>query len=144
MEKPAKSISIQDLGRVFSGEVTDRAEVGYPAGPINVYGPVANSDTRDACSSLVLRLKGLKLVDSAKQTSDYAEQLDLVVADPLGIGVVALSYQRNAKALNVESLCGLITPPIEVLDQDPGLPSVSALVFVYIRPAQAAACGSFA
>ena len=110
-ENPAISISIQDVGRVFSGQVTDWAELGYPAGPINVYAPVANSDTWDAFNSLVLRPKGLKLVGSANRTSDYAEQSDLVAADPLGIGVVALSYQRNAKALNVESSCGLITPP---------------------------------
>jgi phosphate transport system substrate-binding protein len=40
-----------------------------------------------------------------------AEVSDAVAADPNGIGIASFAFLRNAKGLNIESSCGLITRP---------------------------------
>ncbi len=108
---PAISMSLDDVAKVFSGQVTDWAQLGYAPGPITVHAPAADSGTWETFNDLVLKPRNLKLVDGARRTTDHAEQSDWVAADPLGIGVVGIAYQRSAKPLNIESGCGLITPP---------------------------------
>ena len=53
----------------------------------------------------------LELTQNAKRTPNHAEQSDWVAHDPMGIGFTGIAYQRNAKALNIVSTCGLIAPP---------------------------------
>lgn len=110
-ENPAISMSIDDVAKVFSGQITDWSQLGYPPGEINVHAPDEGSGTWEAFNTLVLRPRNLQLVDGAKRTVNHTEQSDQVAADPLAIGVVSLAYQRSAKALNMETSCGLITPP---------------------------------
>lgn len=110
-ENPAVSISIDNVAKIFAGEIKDWSELGLPAGKINVYAPTPDSGTYDTFESLVLKPRNAKLLDGIKRTEDHAQQSDWVAADPLGIGVVGIAYQRNAKLLNIESSCGLITRP---------------------------------
>ena len=110
-ENPAISMAIEDVAKVFSGQITDWAQLGYSPGPINVHAPGPDSGTWDSFNSLVLKPRDLKLVETAKRTGNHAEQSDLVAGDRLGIGVVGLAYQRSAKALNMETPCGLIATP---------------------------------
>ena len=110
-DNPAISMSVKDAARVFSGQITDWGQLGYPPGQIQVYAPGENSGTWESFNDLVLKPRNLQLVSSAKRTDNQTEQSDMVAGDPLGIGVVGLAYQLNAKALNMEASCGLITPP---------------------------------
>ncbi|MGI9520171.1 MAG: phosphate ABC transporter substrate-binding/OmpA family protein [Hyphomicrobiaceae bacterium] len=108
---PLISISISDVAKVFSGEITDWSQLGFEGGKINIYAPDEVSGTWETFQTLVLKPKNLTLVASAKRTQNHAEQADWVAADPLGIGFVGMAYLRNAKPLNIEATCGLITPP---------------------------------
>lgn len=109
---PAVSLSIEQIAKIFSGQITNWSEVGLPAGAIQVYSPSANNGTMDTFDDLVLKPRGLKLVATAKRYESHSEQSDLVAADKLGIGFASIAYQRNTKALNVETSCGLITRPL--------------------------------
>jgi phosphate transport system substrate-binding protein len=51
------------------------------------------------------------LSSTAKRTENHAEQSDWIAADPNGIGFTGVAYARNAKALNIETTCGLIIEP---------------------------------
>lgn len=108
---PAVSLSIDNIAKVFGGVIRDWSELGLPAGKINVYAATPGSGTLDTFDNLVLKPRGLKLVDTAKRTENHAEQADLVAIDPNGIGFASIAYERNAKALNIEASCGLITKP---------------------------------
>ena len=110
-DNPAISMSLDDVGKVFSGQITDWSQLGYPPGEIKVYAPGPDSGTWESFNTLVLKPRNLELVSTTKRTGNHAEQSDMVAGDPLGIGVVGLAYQRSAKALNMETTCGLITPP---------------------------------
>lgn len=108
---PAVSISLENVAKIYSGQITDWSELGLPAGKINVYAPTPDSGTFETFNQLVLEPRKLKVVETAKRTANHAEQSDWVARDQLGIGFAGIAYQRNAKALNIEASCGLITRP---------------------------------
>lgn len=110
-DNPVVSISITDLAAVFAGEITDWSQLGGKEGPINLYAPTEGSGTLDTFRALVLRPYGKKIAASAKRTADDAERSNWIVADPNGITFTSFAYQRNARALNIESSCGLISRP---------------------------------
>ena len=110
-ENTAVSIPRDKLPAVFSGQITNWADLGLPPGQINVYAPDKDSGTFETFNQLVLKPAGVSISDTAKRTHNHKEQSDWVAADPLGIGFVGIAYQRNAKALNIEMPCGLISQP---------------------------------
>ncbi len=110
-DNPAISISLEDIAKIFSGQITDWGQMGYPPGKISVHAPGAESGTWETFDSLVLKPRNLKLTPAARRTLNHSEQSDWVAADPVAIGVVGMAYQRSGKPLNIESACGLITPP---------------------------------
>ncbi len=110
-DNPAVSISIDNAAKIFAGQITDWSELGLPAGKIKVYSPQDANGTFETFDQLVMKPRKLKLTAAAKRTENHSEQSDWVAADPSGIGFVGIAYLRNAKALNIESACGLITRP---------------------------------
>jgi len=110
-KNPAVSIPQDKLAAIFSGQITDWSELGYPPGKINVHAPDKDSGTFDTFKSLVLKPAKVELAADAKRTHNHKEQSDWVSQDPNAIGVVGLAYQRNAKALNIETTCGMIVQP---------------------------------
>jgi phosphate transport system substrate-binding protein len=108
---PAVSMSIENVAKIFSGSITDWSELGLPPGKINIYAPTADSGTGETFDALVLKPRALKISANAKRFENHAEQSDLVAADPSAIGFAGIAYQRNAKSLNVEMSCGLISRP---------------------------------
>ena len=105
------SISVDNVAKVFSGQITDWVQLGLPPGPINVYAPAEGSGTFETFDKLVLKPRNLKLAANATRTDGDEQQSDLIANDPLGIGFVGIAQQRNAKALNLQSACGLISRP---------------------------------
>jgi phosphate transport system substrate-binding protein len=110
-DNPAVSLSIDNIARIFSGQVTDWAEVGLPPGRISVYSPSRQSGTFSTFNALVLQPRRLGLASSTRLLLSNAEVADAVAADANGIGLASFAFLRRAKALNVESSCGLITRP---------------------------------
>jgi len=110
-DSPAVSLSIDSIAKIFSGQITDWSEVGLPPAKINVYSPSKQSGTFSAFNSLLLQPRNLALASSTKLLLSNAEVSDAVAADPNGIGLASFAFLRSAKALNVESSCGLITRP---------------------------------
>ncbi len=107
----AVSLSLDTIAKVFAGVIKDWSELGLPAGPIQVYSPEVESGTGETFETLVMKPRNLKMTDDAKRTENYAELSDQVATDPNGIGIAGIAYQRNAKALNIETSCGLISRP---------------------------------
>lgn len=110
-ENPVISLPTLTIAKIFAGQITDWSQVGQPAGKIDVYAPTPESGTFDTFDNLVLKPNKLELTPTAKRTPNHAEQSDWVAHDPKGIGFTGIAYQRNTKALNVVSTCGLIAPP---------------------------------
>jgi phosphate transport system substrate-binding protein len=110
-DNPAVSLSIDNIARIFAGQLTDWSQVGLPPGRINVYSVSQKSGTFGSFDALVLQPRGLSLTRSARLLLSTGEVADAVAADENAIGVTSFAFVRNAKGLNVESSCGLITRP---------------------------------
>lgn len=110
-ENPAVSLSVDNVARIFAGQITDWSQVGLPPGKINVYAPVEGMGLLIHFENTMLKPRALRLAANAIRTKTAVEWSDRVAADPAGIGMHFISYIRNAKALNIEASCGLITRP---------------------------------
>jgi phosphate transport system substrate-binding protein len=103
-----EALSLDQLSRVFSGEIRDWKELGGTPGPINVYARDSKSGTFDTFKTLVLDTTPKRdLTAIAKRFESSEELSDSVAADPNGIGFIGLAYIRNAKALQISTACGL-------------------------------------
>ncbi|MEM7525138.1 MAG: phosphate ABC transporter substrate-binding/OmpA family protein [Pseudomonadota bacterium] len=112
-ENPIRTINIEDVADVFSGDIDNWAVLGGEDAPINLYVRTEDSGTYDTFREIVLDPAEVELSDDAERFASDTRLADAVVSDPYGIGVTGLAYQRGARALSIESACGLIIDPSE-------------------------------
>ena len=110
-ENPLSSISLQDLERVFSGEVRNWAEIGGPNAPIMIYTREASSGTTAVFSERVFEQTGRSITADAIQTRSSEEMASAVRSDPNAIGFVPSAFERGTKALALQASCGLTSMP---------------------------------
>jgi len=107
-QNPASALTLDQIGRIFSGEIADWSQLALPAGRINVYARDDDSGTRDTFNALVMEPRHRKLTVSAKLFASSSDLSDQVAADPRGIGFVGYAYRRNAKVLAISEPCGIV------------------------------------
>lgn len=98
---PLRTLSIAQLGQIFSGDIQDWQQLGGAAGPIHVYARDQQSGTYDTFNELVLAKSGKTLVRDAKRFESSEQLSDEVSQDRLGIGFIGLPYVRRAKAVAI-------------------------------------------
>lgn len=129
-------LTIDQIGKVFSGEIDNWQELGARAGKINIYARDDKSGTWDTFKSLVLR-KVYSLHSSAKRFESNDEISSLVQRDVNGIGFVGLASVGNAKALAVadKNTRALSPTVLSVATEDYPL---ARRLFMYVAPDQQA------
>ncbi len=111
-QNPIKSLSLEDISKVFSGEITDWAQLGGgSSGKINLYVRDGKSGTFDTFNSLVLKPRNVKMSPEARMFEGSADLSDVVARDRNGIGFGGFAYIRNAKPLAISSTCGIVSSP---------------------------------
>jgi phosphate transport system substrate-binding protein len=129
---PISRLSLDQIGSIFSGAVTDWRQVGGNPGPIHIYARDSKSGTADTFNGIVL--KGKKLAASAELEDGNDVLADKVAADVGGVGYAGFAYVRGAKALNIVTDCGLTFPPSDFFVRTEEYP-LSRRLFLY-APAQ--------
>jgi phosphate binding protein len=94
-----RSLTLEQIAKIFSGEIDDWSGVGAPAAPIVVLARDDKSGTFDTFQHLVLGKR--KLAAKATRWADSDKLSDAVAADANAIGFIGLAYVRSAKALAV-------------------------------------------
>ncbi|ARU88607.1 substrate-binding domain-containing protein [Pseudomonas sp. M30-35] len=132
---PITSLSTDQLAQVFSGEISNWAQLGGQSGEIHLYARDDNSGTYDTFKELVLSANGKSLAATAQRFESNDKLSDTVSSDPQGIGFTGLPSIRQAKALAIASG-----------DSQPMLPTRTAIatedyplsrrLFLYNPPAQ--------
>jgi len=112
---PAVSMSLDNIAKIYSGQIKDWSELGLPPGKINVYAMVPTAGPWGVFEDLVLKPRNLTAMPDIIRIDSATDWSDKVTQDPLGIGITAIGLVRNAKALNIEASCGLITKPSSFL-----------------------------
>ena len=110
-QNPVKSLSLDQIAKIFSGEIKDWSEVGGDPGKIDLYGRDAKSGTFDTFDNLVLKPRNVKISTEAKRLESSPDLSDQVARDRYGIGFVGFAYLRNAKPLAISSACGTLSSP---------------------------------
>lgn len=110
-ENTAVALSIDNIAKIFSGQITDWSSLRLPPGKIKVYSTDNDSGTLATFENLVLKPRELQFTSDVERMISHDERSDAVARDPLAITFAPLNSQRNAKALNIESHCGLIVRP---------------------------------
>ncbi len=108
---PVRNLSIEEMAGIFAGDITNWSEVGGPTAPINVYTRDEGAGTRTVFEQNVMELIGADITASAEVIADNADLSDAVANDPFGIGYTGYANERNARAVGIEDVCGIVTEP---------------------------------
>jgi phosphate transport system substrate-binding protein len=98
-DNPLTTLDRGALHDVFTGKVTDWAQLGGTPGPIAIYARDDKSGTYDTFKHLVLAKD--PLVAGARRLADSNALADAVAGDPQAIGFIGLAYIRQARALAI-------------------------------------------
>lgn len=110
-DNPATSISEENLARILSGQFAQWSDAGIPAGRVAIYTTGQRSSAESVAAEVLLQPRGLAAAAATRELDSEADVADAVARDPNGIGIVSFASQRNARRLNLEGSCGLITRP---------------------------------
>ena len=109
----SRVMNVDDLADIFSGDIDNWEQLGGPNAPIKVYMREPGSGTHDSFVDAVLRPRNAALTRDASIVTSSRDLSDTVAADPFAIGVTGIAYERNGRALSLETSCGLIVEPSE-------------------------------
>lgn len=113
-QNPISQISLQDLGRLYRGEVGSWEELGGPQLPVVLYGRQSNSGTYVYFMEHVLQGE---YSQDMRRMNGNAQIVEAVAQDPAGIGYVGLGYVLRED--------GSFDPRVKVLQVEGKLPTDS-------------------
>ncbi len=105
------ALSVEQIAKIFSGEIRDWAEVGGTAGKITIYSRNRISGIADSFRKLALLPYHRIISDKSRKFTSGSDLSEAVAADTRGIGYVGLAYAENAKTLSIKQECGLERAP---------------------------------
>ncbi|WP_228768516.1 substrate-binding domain-containing protein [Shewanella sp. TC10] len=98
---PLKSMSISTLSKIYSGEITNWAQIGQGEGQIELFSRDNNSGTWDTFNKLVLKKAGKTLSETAKRYESSSQLSEQVSQNENAIGFIGLNYIGHNKALAI-------------------------------------------
>jgi phosphate transport system substrate-binding protein len=98
---PVRQLSINQLAKIFSGEIHDWEQLGGDGGAIHLYARDQQSGTFDTFNELVLTRFGNSLARDAQRFESSEGLSDEVSNDRQAIGFIGLPYVRRAKAVAI-------------------------------------------
>ena len=104
-----EDLSVEQIAKIFTGEITDWSEVGGEAGKISCIGREAGSGTRDGFETITGTAEACKYRQELTSTGDV---IATVASNPDAIGYASLAALKNTvKALSVSG----VTPTEETV-----------------------------
>ncbi|OCL27300.1 phosphate-binding protein [Orenia metallireducens] len=104
---PVKDLTVEEIGKIFRGEITNWKEVGGPNLAINTYGRQSNSGTYVYFRDEVLNGD---YTANMKRMNGNAQLVEAVKADESGIGYVGIGYvvkgEKVVKGINILDVNG--------------------------------------
>lgn len=104
-DNPVRRISTPQLAQVFTGEITNWADLGGPDAPISLHLPEAGSGMAQAVEVRLLQSTNLQLVENIHRYARSSALARAVVVDPFAIGVASFAESGLARALTLTGAC---------------------------------------
>ncbi len=126
-DNPARNVSLEDLGKIYAGEIVNWSELGGSDMPIQV---VRHANNFGADVSFLENLN--ENLSQAIVVEGDTEASITVSRNPAAIGYVSLPSQRGNKALEITTSCGISHAPSSFTTKTEEYPLVRR-VYVYNR-----------
>lgn len=98
---PVRYLTVTQVSKIFSGEITNWSQVGGKDLPIGLYARDEKSGTWDSFKSMVLDPNQVTLDKNAKRYESSTSLSDEVAKNVDAIGFIGLPYVRRAKLLAI-------------------------------------------
>ncbi len=103
-DNPVRKITMAQLAEIFTGKITNWAELGGEDAPITPYLPIPGSGFSSLIDDRVL--VGVKPADSVRFQSTNHALVQAVARDPFGIGMAVLSDTGATDIVTLTGACG--------------------------------------
>ena len=107
---PVRAIREVNAALAFSGRIDNWSQLGGSDAPINLYIREPDSGTREAFEGLLMRPNGVQIAPTVTVLPSDQAIADAVARDVNGLGFTSFAKTGEAKALDIEGVCGLRTP----------------------------------
>lgn len=92
---PVPALTVDEVGRIFRGEIVNWNEVGGPAAPIKVFALSPALGTRDFFEAVFL--PGSRLTEQAREVDIHSQLSELVAQDPWAIGFCSIALANQSR-----------------------------------------------
>lgn len=103
---PVDTISLRDLSRVLSGDLSNWQELGGPDAPISLHMRNAGSGLTQGIEDRLLKPDRLSLRDDVVRHETNAALVQTISRDPFGIGLTSFSDVGSTRPLTLSGTCG--------------------------------------
>ncbi|MDW8021610.1 MAG: phosphate ABC transporter substrate-binding protein [Nitrososphaerota archaeon] len=102
---PVKDLTIEQVAKIFAGEITNWKEVGGPDREIHVITREKGSGTRDAFEHIVMKPYKKEITGKASVQEGNPRVRAAIAADPAAIGYLSLGFvDPTVKAVNINGV----------------------------------------
>ena len=112
-DSKVEDLTVEQIAKIFTGEITDWSEVGGDAGTISCIGREAGSGTRDGFESITGTKDACKLDQELTSTGGVIEA---VAGNPNAIGYASLSAVEGKNTVKAVTVGGVACTEETVLD----------------------------
>ena len=112
-DSKVEDLSVEQIAKIFTGEITDWSEVGGEAGKISCIGRESGSGTRDGFESITGTKDSCKLDQELTSTGGVIEA---VAGNPNAIGYASLSAVEGKDTVKAVTVGGVACTEATVLD----------------------------
>jgi phosphate transport system substrate-binding protein len=106
---PVEGLTLEQVKRIFKGEITNWSEVGGPNLKIVVYTRESTSGTYETFESKVMARENITLRALTKTSN--GEMVQAISGNPNGIGYVGIGYLPQARDIKVLKINGVTPTP---------------------------------
>lgn len=106
-DNPVRAISLDDLARLFAGQISNWQEIGGPDAPVYLHMMAADSGLAQQFMQKVMGRSDLQLSENIVRHSMAAELVDAVAKDPFAVGISRFSELGNARKMALHGACGM-------------------------------------
>lgn len=107
----ATTITMADLDRIYSGQVTNWSQLGGRDVPIVAFSREAGSGSGSTFDARIFAKSGRSRAGAVQSVASNTEMADSVNSDIGAIGFVGYAFQEGTKQLAIGTECGIISQP---------------------------------
>ncbi len=105
-DNPVRRISTFELAQVFSGRISNWADLGGPDAPIALHLPAVGSGLAQAVEDRLMRPGNLSLADTVIRHARSSALARAITVDPFAIGLASFAETGTARTLTLTGTCG--------------------------------------